>query len=72
MSSDKDEKVTFGDMFYLSIRVVPVEDVERFPDGRFSQIPVLPLVKLPQLRLQGGHIHILVVVKMAEPAENRS
>ena len=56
---------------YLGIRVVPVEDVERFPDGRFPQVPVLPLVELPQLRLQSGHVHILVVVEMAKPTENR-
>ena len=56
---------------YLSIRVVPVEDVERFPDGRFPQVPVLPLVELPQLGLQRSHVHILVVVKVAKPTENR-
>ena len=71
--SDKDEKATFsgGDHDgYLGIRVVPVEDVERLSNGGFAQVPVLTLVKLPQLRLEGSHVHILVVVKMAKPTEN--
>ena len=55
---------------YLGIRVVPVEDVERLSNGWFAQVPVLTLVKLPQLRFEGGHVHILVVVKMAKPTEN--
>ena len=55
---------------YLGVRVVPVEDVERLSYGGFAQVPVLTLVKLPQLRLEGGHVHILVVVKMAKPTEN--
>ena len=55
---------------HLYFRALPIQDVERSPDGRFAKIPVRAGVKLPQLGLQGGNIHILVVVKVAEPAEN--
>ena len=58
-----------GDEGYLGVRVVPVEDVQGLAYGGLAKVPVLPLVKLSQLRLQSGHVHVLVIVKVAEPAE---
>ena len=54
---------------YLGVRVVPVEDVQGLAYGGLAKVPVLPLVKLPQLRLQSSYVHVLVIVKVAEPAE---
>jgi hypothetical protein len=46
---------------------VPVQDLQRFWQRRFAQIPILSMVKLAQFIHQTWHIDIIVIVKMAKP-----
>ena len=55
-------------MPYLYLWTVPVQDVERLANGRLAKVPVLTVVKLTQLRLQGTNVDVLIIVEVTEPA----
>ena len=55
---------------HLHFRALPIQDVEGPADGGLAQVPLRAGVELPQLGLQGSNIHVLIVVKVAKPAEN--
>ena len=55
-------------MLYLYLWTVPVQDVEGLANGRLAKVPVLTVVKLTQLRLQGTNVDVLIIVEVTEPA----
>ena len=53
------------------IPVRPVQDLERLLEAGLAQVPGLAGLVPPQHAHQPAHVHVLIVVKMAEPSSGR-
>ena len=51
---------------------VSVHDLQWLFNAWLAQVPVQLTVHASQFLLQGEHIHILIIVEMAEPPEKRT
>ena len=47
--------------------VVWVGYMNRPFQARFAQVPILPMIVLAKKLQQGGHIYIIVIIKVAKP-----